>query len=433
MPDDAIVREDATLAAVRTRGLRYLNYLFWVLAIAGLLVFAQLCAALMSKWLGAIEYTRTTLGFARPVGPDYWIIAGFAAVILVVAIVAAFGLRAYHRSWNRRLRCVWTGAVDPALARLRPLEPAADARELERRTAYLRALTATPEWKHVAAPAAAGSRAAYELTASAVLKSLEVDIAQRAVTAGLVVGLNPNPVIDATSIIAAALDLQLHVLTRLGKRPSVGVWIEMLKRTTASLFLNWYVSREDALYLKLAIKKTGWGVGAASDLAQQAADALDDVDWDEFLGGSGVPGLSLVGSLAAKGIGIGAFGLRQVGTFIESTADDLLQGVLAGGILYYHGMALAAECLSLDMRHRDSPAMTRTISQAMAMACVPAGRILNNQVRVMRDFLRDRRRMVFSAAKGKVKQRADSLFSGFRRGGPSPAQATESELLDPRP
>ena len=66
MADDAIVREDSTLAAVRTRGLRYLNYLFWVLAIAGLLVFAQLCASLMSRWLGAIEYTRATLGFARP-------------------------------------------------------------------------------------------------------------------------------------------------------------------------------------------------------------------------------------------------------------------------------------------------------------------------------------------------------------------------------
>ena len=142
----------------------------------------------------------------------------------------------------------------------------------------------------------------------------------------------------------------------------------MLKRTTASLFLNWYVSREDALYLKLAIKKTGWGVGAASDLAQQAADALDDVDWDEFLGGSGVPGLSLVGSLAAKGIGIGAFGLRQVGVFIESTADDLLQGWSSPAV---NGLSRWAQN-GLPPRSLETVASAMTAPASGAAASVPA-------------------------------------------------------------
>jgi hypothetical protein len=99
---------------------------------------------------------------------------------------------------------------------------------------------------------------------------------------------------------------------------------------------------------------------------------------------------------------VGASGLRHIGNFIEHTANDLLQGVLAAGILYYHGMALAAECLALDEEHRRSPEMTRSISQAMAMACTPAGELLRDQVRRMRCFLRERRRQIFAVAKDNV-------------------------------
>ena len=106
---------------------------------------------------------------------------------------------------------------------------------------------------------------------------------------------------------------------------------------------------------------------------------------------------------------VGAFGLRQIGTFIEATANDLLQGVLAGGVLYYHGMALAADCLALDDQHRRSPEMTRTIGQAMAIACVPAGRLLRNQVRRLRELLRERRRLALAAAKDAAKQGFDKV------------------------
>jgi hypothetical protein len=108
---------------------------------------------------------------------------------------------------------------------------------------------------------------------------------------------------------------------------------------------------------------------------------------------------------------VGSFGLRQLGTFIETTSDDLLQGVITGGILYYHGMALAADCLALDEQHRRSPEMTRTIGQAMWIACNPAGRLLRDQVRRMREFLRERRRQAFVAAKDAAKHGVDKLRS----------------------
>jgi hypothetical protein len=106
---------------------------------------------------------------------------------------------------------------------------------------------------------------------------------------------------------------------------------------------------------------------------------------------------------------VGASGLRYIGNFIEHAANDLLQGVMAAGILYYHGMALAAECLALDEEHRRSPEMTRTIKQAMAMACAPAGQLLRDQVRQMRSFLRERRRHIFTVAKGNVSGTAGKI------------------------
>jgi hypothetical protein len=413
-----VVREDATLAAVRTRGLQYLGYLFWAFTVLAILIFFQLLATLTERWLAILDATRKAFGFSAPErAPDYYLLAGFAAAVLVIAAALLLAYRAYRRAWNRRLELVWGDSPVPSRLSIHPLRPRASGRELRLRADYLEALAVSPEWRGVALAACDDPRLRYTGSAAAVLKAVELDIARRAIAAGLVVGLNRNPIIDSLSIVAAALELQMHVLTRLGKRPSLGTWVDMFKRTAASLFLNWYVSREDALYLKLAIKKTAWGMGAASDLAQQAADAVDDIDWDEILGSSaGVPGLSLLSSLAAKGIGIGAFGLRHVASFIEAASDDLLQGVLAGGVLYYHGISLAAECLSLDAEHRKSAAMNRTISQAMTVALEPAARLLLDQVRALRRFLRERRRLAFAAAKDKVKQGAGTAFESVWSG-----------------
>ena len=43
-------------------------------------------------------------------------------------------------------------------------------------------------------------------------------------------GISRNRAVDLFSIAAAALELQLHVLTRLGKRPSLAAWRQMLAR-----------------------------------------------------------------------------------------------------------------------------------------------------------------------------------------------------------
>ena len=43
--------------------------------------------------------------------------------------------------------------------------------------------------------------------------------------------------------------------------------------------------------------------------------------------------------------------------FVERTGVEILEGVLAGGVLYYHGMALAADCLALDCQHERQPAV----------------------------------------------------------------------------
>ena len=152
--------------------------------------------------------------------------------------------------------------------------------------------------------------------------------------------------------------------------------MELVKRAGASIFLNTYVTREDAIYLNLAIRKAALGLEVASDAFQST---IADIDVDEVLGQTAIPGLSELAHVATLSMSVGASGVRQIGNFIEHTANDLLQGVMAAGILYYHGMALAAECLSLDEEHRRDPEMTRTIAQAMTMACAPAGRLLRDR------------------------------------------------------
>jgi prepilin signal peptidase PulO-like enzyme (type II secretory pathway) len=413
------VSDNRTLAAVRTRGLAYLNYVFWALAGAGVLVLFHLLASLLERWVGFLAWLRGVFGIPYAAGgPDWWMIAGVGTAAAALLGVVALIYSVYRRAWSARLEGVWEHGAPRGGLRLRRLAAVASEREVAARTEYLAALRASPEWRDQAAPAADESTSAaeqYRRDADATLRSLERDITNRAVTVGLVVGLNRNPLVDSLSILAAALELQLHVLTRLGKRPSLRVWMEMLKRTGGSLFLNWYVSREDALYLKLAIKKTAWGMTAASDLAQHAADAIDDVDWHEVLGsGGGVPGLHLLGTVTASGLGIGAFGLRHLGNFIESTADDLLQGVLASGVLYFHGMSLAADCLAMDQEHRRSAGMNRTVSQAMTVALAPAANLLRDQVRALRQFLRERRRMGLAAAREKLKQGAGSAIGTAR-------------------
>ena len=406
-----VSEEQSTLASVRRRGQNCLGYLFWVLAALCLLWALNALTSLLERWVSMLQALRRYTGLPAPVaGPDYWILGGVALLALLGVAALAFAYAAYRAAWNRRLHAVWR-VPPPAHVRIRRLPASASDAELRRKSAYIQALASTSEWSGTAIVPSPDPHEHYKLSAAAMLRSIEPDIARRAVTVGLVIGLNRNPFIDTISIAAAAFELQLHVLTRLGKRPSAYTWIELIKRTGASLFLNTYITRNDALYLNLAIRKAALGLEVAADSVHEASTALADVDWDEVLGSISVPGLSTVTSFATMSLSVGAFGLRQLGSFIEATANDLLQGVLAAGILYYHGMALAADCLALDAEHRRTPEMTRTIGEAMSIACAPAGQLLRDQVRRMREFLRERRRLALTVAKDAAKGGVDKLRS----------------------
>ncbi len=396
------------LASLRARGQHGLTYLFWVLLILVMLWAANVCAQLVGRWIDFPHGVQRAFAWGSPVGgPDYWAIGGVGVLGVALLAVACASYAAYRAAWARRLAAVWGREPGSDLARLRRLADTASRREHQ--FAYLDALAAAPGWRDARLARAGDTREAYCDLAERMLMHIEADVAARAVTTGLVVGMNRNPLIDTLTIVASAFELQLHVLTRLGKRPSPSVWLELLKRAGASVFLNTYVGREDALYLNLAIRKAALGVEMASDTLQQAGEHFADVDWDEVLGGVSVPGMSAITSFATMSMSVGAFGLRHIGMFIEATANDLLQGVLAGGVLYFHGMALAGECLAIDAEHRASAGMCRSIAQSMAVACAPAGRMLRDQVRKMRTFLRARRQLAFTAAKDAAKAGVDKL------------------------
>jgi len=398
------------LASLRSRSQGYLGYLAWVLLVLAFLWAANTCAQLAERWIAFLRGVRRAVGLGAPVhGPDYLALGGLGFLVIAFLLLAAVCYGAYRTAWTRRIAAVWGGGRSSDLTRIRALGSAAVGRELEHRFAYLDRLAASPGWRDAKLVRSGDSREAYCDLAASILRHVETDVAARAVTTGLIVGMNRNTLLDTLTIVAAAFELQLHVLTKLGKRPSLMVWIELMKRAGASVFLNTYVGREDALYLNLTIRKAALGVQMASDTVQEAAGALADVDWDEVLGGVAVPGLSTVTSFATMSMSVGAFGLRHIGTFIEATANDLLQGVLAGGVLYFHGMALAADCLALDREHRASAEMTRTVAQSMAVACAPAGRMLRDQVRRMRAFLRGRRQLALTAAKDAAKLGVDKL------------------------
>ena len=108
---------------------------------------------------------------------------------------------------------------------------------------------------------------------------------QRAIVVGRIISVSQHRLVDLLTIFVGTLEMQLHVLTRLGKQPSLAAWRLLLARCGASLFVNTYLSRQDAVWVTLAIKKAAMGFQAAGDVAGEAADALDagDLDLDEGL------------------------------------------------------------------------------------------------------------------------------------------------------
>jgi len=81
-----------------------------------------------------------------------------------------------------------------------------------------------------------------------------------------------------------------------------------------------------------------------------------------------------------------------MGQLVEKTGDEMFQGVVSGGMLYYHGMSLAADSLALDTAHRSSDAMKRSPVDCMAAVAREAGSMALDYVRKRRGLLRDKKR-----------------------------------------
>jgi hypothetical protein len=107
---------------------------------------------------------------------------------------------------------------------------------------------------------------------------------------------------------------------------------------------------------------------------------------------------------------VGQVGLHVLGTLIESVGDELTEGALAAGILYYHGMALAADTLALDAVHRGSPTMNRSFREGVWKMGEIAGSILRDLVRQRRTAFRDRRSQIIRSLPKSAYARIQALF-----------------------
>jgi hypothetical protein len=202
----------------------------------------------------------------------------------------------------------------------------------------------------------------------------------------------------------------------LGKRPSAHARRLLIQRCGASLFINSYLNRQDSLTLNLLIKKAGMGLHAAGDLMESGATHLSesDIDLDEALGlqHGGLVGLATRGIEvgATMALSVGQVGLHTLGTLIESVGDELTQGAVAAGIIYFHGISLAADTLALDQKHRATHAMNRDLRKAFWKMGEVAGSILLDFIRQRRSAFRERRQQVVRSLPRTAYERVQALF-----------------------
>jgi hypothetical protein len=393
-------QDSLALEGLRQRGQFLISSLFWT-AVAGLLiVISGYALILYHYWITIAERLRWSFGVVPPVhGPDWFMLIALAFGPAVCIFCVAVLRIAYRRVWFRKLRSIWPDTRDRSrYSRWRDLPIRASAEHRERHDEYLSALIRSDLW--AGHPGSARQESNCEAQAEALLADLEKDIAERALTIGLTVGISRNRYFDLFTIFAAALELQLHVLSRLGKRPSWYAWKLLIQRCGASLFINAYLNRQDSLALNLMIKKAGMGLYAAGDLMEGAATHLSesDIDLDEAwdvshagLVGMATKSLELGATMALT---VGQVGLHALGNLIESVGDELTQGALAAGIIYYHGIALASDTLAIDIVHRQSPAMTRNVREGVWKMGEIAGSILRDFIRQRRNAFRDKRRQI---------------------------------------
>jgi hypothetical protein len=405
-------QDSPTLEGLRRRGQFLISSLLWA-SVAGFLIVICGYALILYHYATAMaERLRSSFGLAPPLhGPDWFMLtalaSGPAVCILFVVVLWIW----YQRVWLRKLRSTWPDRRHLSrYSRWRKLPVRASVEQRQYHAEYLSALIQSDPW---AVYECTSPAADCETQAEALLADLEKDIAERALTIGLTVGISRNRYIDLFTIFAAALELQLHVLSRLGKRPSWHAWRLLIHRCGASLFINTYLNRQDSLALNLMIKKAGMGLYAAGDLMEGTATHLseNDIDLDEALNlshagllGMATKSLELGATMALT---VGQAGLHALGHLIESVGDELAQGALAAGIIYYHGIALASDTLAMDMVHRQSPAMTRNFREGVWKMGEIAGSILRDFVRQRRSAFREKRRQI-------VRKLPRSAYSGIQ-------------------
>jgi hypothetical protein len=422
---DGSTGPDSPLADLRRRGQFLFGVLLWASA-AGFLVVA--CSSALVTYDYAISFAermRLGLGFPAPLhGPDWYLLIALSSGPLIGVLVLLIFFQWYRQLWLRRVALVWPDARrSRQLSRWQRVPFHVTDSKRQERSDYLMSLLRSPVWSDRNCPQ---SQEDHEGQAEWLLQELEKDIAERALATGLAVGISQNRFVDLLTIFAAALELQLHVLSRLGKRPSLVAWRLLIQRCGASLFINSYLNRQDSIALNLMIKKAGMGIKATGDLMESASQHLseNDFDLDEALNlqHSGILGMATK-SLelgATMAVTVGQVGLHVLGTLIESVGDELTQGALAAGILYYHGMALASDTLALDAAHRATPAMNRSFREGVWKMGEIAGSILRDLVRQRRTAFRDRRSQIIRSLPKSAYARIQALFG---RGSSASAQA----------
>ena len=273
---DANCSPDSPLADLRA-GQFLIAVLLWASA-GGLIVIT--CSGLVVTYhytISLAERVRMGLGFAPPHhGPDWFLLIALSSGPLIALLAVGLFAQWYRRLWLRRIALVWPNSRERRqLSKWQPAPFDANDPKREERSRYLTSLLRSPLWSDRICPR---PQEDFEGRAEWLLEELEKDIAERALATGLTVGISQNRYIDLFTNFAAALELQLHVLSRLGKRPSAHAWRLLIQRCGASLFINSYLNRQDSLALNLMIKKAGMGLKASGDLMESASQHLTESD-----------------------------------------------------------------------------------------------------------------------------------------------------------
>ena len=398
-----------SLEAARQRGV-YLIKLILLATAGGSLIL--MCSAVMvglNSLIGFLIQLRESVGIrAIPGQPDYLVLITIGFLVISVGGGILICLLWYRKAWNDRLKEFWGNSTED-FDNIEDWQQVSLYLPSERKE-YIKALLKTNEWskwyekekkkrkdegdetfpRHYG-PETISESDQIDIVAKAIFEKIKSDISEGAFSVGLVVGISRSSFIDRVTIIAAALELQLHVLTCLGKKPSLKVWRELITRTLSSLFFNTYLSREECSEITLLIKAGALGLAEAAELGQETTDDVIDmmteIDWDG--GGGYILGLPLFMAKAAFGIGKAA--TQVLAQFADRAGDDLMEGILAGGILYYHGATLAAKCLAPDPEELGAPYNLSPI------VCVHDG--IDQAAAIVQHLLRNKRQQLIDKKK----------------------------------